>query len=305
MLTGPTATGKTSAAISLADHFAIEVINGDSRLFYRGMDIGTAKPSAADRAAVPHHLVNTLDPRESMSLAQFQDQAYALIESIHARERLPVIVGGTQQYLNAVAEGWKIPRVPPQPELRKRLQREADELGRDILLARLAQLDPEAARAVGRNTRRIIRALEVITVTGQPMSDQQGKGDVPFAPYLVALTMPREQLYPRIDARVQDMVEAGLVDEVRTLLANGVSPDAPAFSSIGYRQAIPYVNDEITLGEMIARIQHDTHRLVRHQETWLRKSASVTSIDVSLPGWFETLTEVLREMPGISKYAHR
>lgn len=303
ILTGPTATGKTSAALRIVDHLAIEVINGDSRLFYRGMDIGTAKPSAAERAVVPHHLIDTLEPHETMGLAQFQDQAYALIREIHGRERLPVIVGGTQQYINAVAQGWKIPRVPPQPELRAQLQREAEENGREALLDRLATLDPKAALAVGLNTRRIIRALEVIDMTGRPFSEQQGKGAIPFAPHLIALTMPRELLYQRIDARARDMVESGLVDEVRALLANGVSRKSPAFGSIGYRQALPYIGGSITLDQMIDRIQHDTHRLVRQQETWLRKSGSAIPIDASIPGWFETLMTVLREIPGVSRYA--
>lgn len=297
ILTGPTATGKSATAIRLAEHVALEVINGDSRLFYRGMDIGTAKPAASERAAVPHHLIDTLEPHEPTSLAQFQDQANTLIDDIHARHRLPVIVGGTQQYINAVIEGWKIPRVEPQPELRATLQAEAADHGREALLQRLTQLDPDAAASTGLNTRRIIRALEVIAVTGRPMSEQQGKENVPFAPHLVALTMPRNQLYARIDARVHSMVSAGLVDEVRSLLARGVSPDAPAFSSIGYRQVVPYINGEISLDQMIERIQHDTHRLVRHQQTWLRKSASAIPIDVSTPGWFSAVLDV----PGIKE----
>ncbi|MDQ3525252.1 MAG: tRNA (adenosine(37)-N6)-dimethylallyltransferase MiaA [Chloroflexota bacterium] len=301
-LTGPTATGKSSAAISIADHFAIEVINSDSRLFYQGMDIGTAKPSVADRAATPHHLLDTLEPHKTMSLAQFQDQATALIGEIHARQRLPMIVGGTQQYINGVVEGWKIPRVPPQPELRNRLQCEADEHGREALLARLERLDPVAATSVGLNTRRIIRALEVIAVTGRPISEQQGKGPVPFVPHLIALTMPRDLLYQRIDARVHEMIEAGLVDEVRALLANGISPKASAFGSIGYRQVVPHIAGTMSLDEMIRRIQHDTHRLVRQQETWLRKAAAIP-IDVSNPAWFGTLLAGLREIPDVARYA--
>lgn len=302
ILTGPTATGKSSAALQIADHVAIEVINGDSRLFYRGMDIGTAKPSVDERAAVPHHLIDTLEAHETMSLAQFQDQANALISAIHARDRLPMIVGGTQQYINAVIEGWNIPRVPPQPELRDQLQREADEHGREALLARLERLDPIAATGVGLNTRRIIRALEVITVTGRPISEQQGRGAVPFVPHLIALTMPRDRLYQRIDTRVHGMVESGLLDEVRALLANGVSPETSAFGSIGYRQVVPHLEGTMTLDEMIARIQHDTHRLVRQQETWLRKSPAIP-IDVSNPAWFGTLLAVLREIPDMGRYA--
>src|SRR5665811_660617 len=302
ILTGPTATGKTATAIRLASDVDIDVINGDSRLFYRGMDIGTAKPSKAERAIAPHHLIDTLDPRDAMSLAQFQDQANALIVDIHARNRLPVIVGGTQQYINAVIEGWQIPRVAPQPELRAQIQADAEQHGRESLLARLKTLDPAAAASAGLNTRRIMRALEVITVTGRPMSELQGKRETTFSSHLIALSMPRTRLYERIDARVHTMVEAGLVEEVASLLDKGISPDTPAFSGIGYRQVIPYLQGDITLDQMIERIQHDTHRLVRHQETWLRKSTSAIWINVSEPGWYATLRSIVEAIPGVNTH---
>ncbi|HEV2127193.1 MAG TPA: tRNA (adenosine(37)-N6)-dimethylallyltransferase MiaA [Thermomicrobiales bacterium] len=291
VLTGPTATGKTAAAIRLAAELPVEIINGDSRLFYRGMDIGTAKPTREERTVVPHHLIDTLDPTETMTVARFQDEVYALIEEIHDHHRLPVLVGGTQQYINAVIEGWRIPRVPPEPALRARLQQEADEHGRDYLLARLRALDPDAAAPIGSNLRRIIRALEVIEVTGRPVSEQQGKTEVPFAPLLIGLTMPRDLLYERIDRRVEEMLDAGLIDEVRALLHAGVPEDAPALSSIGYRQVLPHLHAEAAVEEVAEHIRNDTHRLVRHQQTWLRKSAGLVEIDVSSEGWFERLRD--------------
>jgi tRNA dimethylallyltransferase len=289
ILTGPTATGKTSAAIRLGERLPVEVINADSRLFYRGMDIGVAKPTPAERASVPHHLIDTLDPAESMTLARFQDDVYRLIGEIHARGALPLLVGGTQQYVNAVVEGWRIPRVEPQPALREELGREADTHGRDHLLERLRELDPAAAESTGPNLRRIIRALEVIAVTGRPISEQQGKSETSFASLLLGLTMPRELLYPRIDRRVDELIAEGLIDEVRSLLERGVPPDAPALGSIGYRQVLPHLRCEQTVAEVAERIRNDTHRLVRHQETWLRKSAGLVEIDVSEDSWFETL----------------
>lgn len=294
VLTGPTATGKTAAGVQLARHFPVEIINGDSRLFYRGMDIGTAKPSMQERAEVPHHLVDTLEPTEAMTLAQFQDQVYELIGEIHARHALPTIVGGTQQYINAVVEGWRIPRVTPQLELRERLQHEAEKHGREHLLARLSTLDPTAARSTGPNLRRIIRALEVIEVTGRPISEQQGKSEVWFAPLLVGFTMPRELLYPRIDRRADEQIAAGLIEEVQALLDGGVPSSAPALSSIGYRQVIPYLQGAQTLAEVTERIKHDTHRLVRHQQTWLRKTEGLVEIDVSSKGWFDRLNHAIR-----------
>lgn len=289
ILTGPTATGKTAGAIELARHLPVEVINGDSRLFYRGMDIGTAKPTQEEMRQVPHHLVDTLDPTEPMSLATFQDLAYTLIAAIHGRHRLPVIVGGTQQYINAVVEGWRIPRVEPQPDFRERLHREAEQHGRDHLLKRLTKLDPAAAQSTGPNLRRIVRALEVIEVTGRPMSEQQGKSEVWFAPLLLGLTMPRDQLYARVDQRVRQMIESGLVEEVRALLNQGVPPSAPSLSSIGYRQVIPLLEGTLSLAMVIERIQYDTHKLVRQQQTWLRKSSQLTAIDVSESGWFDQM----------------
>lgn len=289
VLTGPTATGKTAASLRLAEHFPIEVINADSRLFYRGMDIGTAKPPLEERAAIPHHLIDTLAPTETVTLAQFQDWCYELIHAIHNRHALPVLVGGTQQYINAVVEGWRIPRVEPQPALREQLQREAEAHGREHLLERLAGLDPEAAESTGPNLRRIIRALEVIEVTGRRFSEQQGKSPVWFAPILIGLTLPRDALYARIDQRAEAQIAAGLVDEVRSLLTHGVPATAPALGSIGYRQVIPYIEGEQSLTEVTERIKLDTHRLVRHQQTWLRKSARLIEIDTSIDGWFERL----------------
>jgi tRNA dimethylallyltransferase len=293
VLTGPTATGKSDAAIRLAAHLPIEVINGDSRLFYRGMDIGTAKPLPEERAAVPHHLIDTLDPAETMTLARFQDEVYALIDAVHGRKRLPLLVGGTQQYINAVVEGWRMPRVPPQPELRERLRAESDAHGHDRLLVRLRDLDPAAADAIGQNLRRVIRALEVIEVTGRPISEQQGKGEVSFAPLVVGLTMPRDLLYARIDRRVERMVASGLLDEVRALLASGVPEDAPALSSIGYRQVLACLRGTESIETATERIRNDTHRLVRQQQTWLRRSRGLLEIDVSSAGWFDRLRSVI------------
>jgi tRNA dimethylallyltransferase len=258
------------------------------------MDIGVAKPTPTERAAVPHHLIDILDPAETATLAQFQDDAYRLIREIHARGALPLLAGGTQQYINAVVEGWRIPRVEPQPELRERLGREADERGRGHLLERLRRLDPAAAESTGPNLRRIIRALEVIEVTGRPISEQQGKSEPPFASLLVGLTTPRDELYPRIDRRAEAQIADGLVDEVRGLLDRGVPPDAPALGSIGYRQVLPYLRGEATLDDAVERIKHDTHRLVRHQETWLRKTPDLIEIDVSEEGWFDRLLTTIR-----------
>ncbi len=259
------------------------------------MDIGVAKPTPAERQAVPHHLIDIMAPTETATLARFQDDAYRLIREIHARHALPLLAGGTQQYINAVVEGWRIPRVAPQPELRARLQAEADAHGRERLLERLRGLDPAAAASTGPNLRRIIRALEVIAVTGRPISEQQGTSETWFASLLIGLTMPRELLYPRIDRRAEEQIASGLVGEVQGLCESGVPPDAPALGSIGYRQVLPHLRGEATLAETVERIKHDTHRLVRHQETWLRKTPGLVAIDVSEEGWFGRLLATIEE----------
>jgi tRNA dimethylallyltransferase len=281
VLVGPTAVGKTARSLDLAERFGGEIVNADSRSFYRGMDIGTAKVSPAERARVPHHLIDILDPGDAVSLASFQDFATAAIHDITARDRLPFLVGGTPQYVNALVEGWQIPRVEPDEAFRRDLERLAEEHGVAPLHERLAKVDPAAAAKIGTNLRRIIRALEVYEKTGRPISEQQAKGPPPFHALELELWLPRDVLYPRIDARVDDQVARGLFGEIRGLLAQGVPPDAPSFSSIGYRQALPYLRGEASAGEVIARIKHDTHRLVRHQETWWRKNPRLVRIDMA------------------------
>jgi tRNA dimethylallyltransferase len=285
VIAGPTAVGKTALGITLAQRFAGEVVNADSRYLYRGFDIGVAKPDAQERQGVPHHLIDILPPAGAMSLARYQDLAMQAIAGIHARNRLPLLVGGTPLYLNAVVEGWRIPRVPPRPELRTALADEAARLGIPVLAERLRAVDPVAAARSGMNLRRIVRALEIYEATGIPMSAQEGKGPPPFDALEIALSMPRDVLYRAVDERVARQIARGLVDEVRALLAAGVPQDAPAMSSLGYRQLLPYLHGETTLEAAVERIRLDTHRYVRHQETWLRRNPRLVWFDVTTPGW--------------------
>jgi tRNA dimethylallyltransferase len=288
VITGPTAVGKTALGIELALRFGGEVVNADSRYLYRGMVIGVAKPSIAERQGVPHHLIDVCEPNDEMSLATFQEIAMAAIAGVHARGHLSLLVGGTPLYINAVVEGWRIPRVPPQAAIRARLEAEAQTVGSEALTERLRALDPIAAARSGQNLRRVIRALEIHEVTGIAMSEQEGKGPRPFDALEIRLTMPREQLHAAIDHRVDDQIVHGIVNEVRSLLDSGVSPDAPAMSAIGYRQLLPYLRGEETLAEAIVRIKLATHRYVRHQATWLRRNPNLIPIDVTELGWRET-----------------
>jgi tRNA dimethylallyltransferase len=283
VIVGPTAVGKTRLSLMLAEQFNGEIVNADSRSFYRGMDIGTAKVSPEERERVPHHLIDILDPNDSVSLALFQDMAYASIRDIAVRGKTPFLVGGTPQYVNAVVEGWNMPRVEPDHDLRLHLEREAAEHGFETLLERLRAVDPESAIRTGSNVRRIVRALEVYEKTGRPMSELQSKGPASFQALELELWRPREDLHRRIDERVHAQITGGLFDEIRTLLSRGASPESAAFTSIGYRQAIPYIRSEATADEVAERIRLDTRRLVRHQETWWRKNPRLLRIDMTDP----------------------
>ncbi|HSQ26529.1 MAG TPA: tRNA (adenosine(37)-N6)-dimethylallyltransferase MiaA [Anaerolineales bacterium] len=268
---GPTAVGKTEVAIQLAEQFQGEIVSADSRLFYRGMDIGTAKPGVEQRRRVPHHLIDVAQPDEILSLTHFQEQARQVIHGICARQKLPFLVGGTGQYVRAVLEGWQAPEVAPNPRLRQALEDWAQVLGQDGLHARLTVLDPQAAQQIdARNVRRSIRALEVILSTGKPFSAQRRRGESPYDLLLLGLIRPREELYARIDARIETMFEDGLVGEVQGLLDQGYSPTLPSLSAIGYREVIRYLQGEIDLEEAKVLIRRATRTYVRRQANWFK-----------------------------------
>lgn len=292
VLVGQTAVGKTALSLLLAETFGGEIISADSRLFYRGMDIGTAKPTAAEQARVPHHLIDICDPDDTVTLGDFQDRAYAAIDAVLARERLPLLVGGTGQYVTAVVEGWGIPRVPPQPQLREALAA----LSGDELARWLAQLDPQKhAELELRNVRRVIRALEVTLVAGRPISELQRKSPPPYDICMMGLFREREALYARIDARVEQMMAAGLLDEVQQLRAAGYGRSLPSMSGLGYRQLVEYLEGERTLAEAVGRIKFETHRFARQQNTWFRRDdARIHWFDAEAAGLETAVTDFVR-----------
>jgi len=268
---GPTAVGKTALASQLASQVGGEIVSADSRQVYRGMDIGTAKATPEEQAQALHHLVDILDPNETLGLAQFQALAYTAIDDILARGRAPLLVGGTGQYVRAVVEGWQVPRVPPDEELRRQLYAEAEDQGFEALHARLAAMDPAAAENIdARNVRRVVRALEVCLATGRPFSEQQKKIAPAYRILTIGLTLQRPLLYQRIDRRVEAMMEAGLEAEVRGLVEAGYGFDLPAMSGVGYGQFAPYLAGEAGLEDVVREIQRATRRFVRHQANWFR-----------------------------------
>lgn len=270
-IVGPTAVGKSRFAICLAEEFKGEIINADSRQIYCSMNIGTAKPGKDEFTRVPHHLFDIIKPDESFSLADYQALAFVAIRDVQSRGKEPFLVGGSGQYVRAVIENWRIPRVPPNPALRETLEKKAAEEGNEALFAELMLIDPEGAKRTGPyNTRRIIRALEVYHTGGAPFSELQRKGAPLFDTLTIGLTDERKKLYEKIDRRVDEMVKSGLVEEIEYLVKMGYDLSLPAMSAIGYREIGMYLKGEIDLDTALSRIKFETHRYVRQQYNWFK-----------------------------------
>jgi tRNA dimethylallyltransferase len=277
-LAGPTASGKTAAALAIARAHDVEIISVDSALVYRNMDIGTSKPSAAERAAVPHHLIDICDPSEPYSAGRFLRDALQCIAEIRARGRVPLLVGGTMLYYRALTHGLA-PLPAADPQVRAALERVAQATGWPALHAELAARDPVAAsRIQPADAQRIQRALEVLQLTGERLSDLQRQAEPPAVRVARFALMPvsRPELYVRIDARFDQMVAAGLVDEVRRLWARGdLDPDLPSLRAVGYRQIWQYLADECSLEEAMATARQATRNLAKRQLTWLRGDPAI------------------------------
>ncbi len=267
-IVGPTGIGKTRLAIQLAQKFNGEIINADSRQIYRFMDIGTAKPTKEEQTLIPHHLIDIINPDDDFSLATYQQLAYKTISDVQSRGKLPFLVGGTGQYVWAVLEGWLVPKVPPDIEFRHNLEQKA-ESNADELYQELNRLDPIAAEKIDpRNVRRVIRALEVSRQ--KPFSQSKGKVPPPFESSIIGLTMERKELYRQVDARTDEMIKRGFMEEVKRLLEMGYNPTLPSMSSIGYREIGQYLQGKITIEEAVYKIKTGTHRFIRHQYAWFR-----------------------------------
>ena len=274
-IVGPTAVGKSALALRLALAFEGEIVNADSRQVYRYMEVGTAKPTPEQRDQVPHHLVDTLDPDQEFSLALFLQLAREAVRCIHDKRRLPIVVGGTGQYIWALLEDWKVPQVSPHPQLRGELEAEEVAGGSGTLHKRLQALDPQGASTIDpRNTRRVIRALELHHVTGMTPSRLRSKGRPPYRHLVIGLTIAREALYESIDKRVDGMLEGGLVPEVKGLLGRGYTADLPSMSSMGYREIAAFLSGELDLDEAARRMKYATHGFARRQHNWFRPGDS-------------------------------
>ena len=284
VLVGPTACGKTALALALADRCPLEVVSADSRTVYRWMDIGTAKPTADELARVPHHLVDVVDPDEPFTLAQYQTAALAAIERVFERGRQPVLVGGAGLYVSAVCDGLRLPEVPPDDVFRRRLEERARAEGWQALQADLGRVDPESAQRIEpRNVRRVIRALEVHHATGIPFSAFQQRTAPPFKPVFIGLDVDRQELYRRIDTRIDDWLAQGFIEEVQRLLSRGYAEKLPSMSGIGYREIARLLRGELTLEEATRQVKHATHQYARRQLTWFRRDQRVQWLSQPTP----------------------
>jgi len=294
IIVGPTAVGKTALAIRLAETLQGEIVSADSRLFFKGMDIGTAKPSREELTQVPHHLIDVATPDQEWSLAMYLSRTEEVIQDIHQRDSLPFLVGGTGQYIQAIVEGWDLPKTKPDPRLRKILTQWAEEVGIDGLRIRLAELDPDAAAGIdGPNLRRIVRALEVILTSGRKFSGQRGKTGSSYKILQIGLIRPRDELFQRIDQRIAKMLDQGLVSEVKSLLDAGYTPESSAMSAIGYKQLADYLSGESTLEEAVSQIKSKTRKYVRQQANWFSDDdPNITWFSASTDPFDEILNEI-------------
>lgn len=298
VIVGPTAVGKTQLSLELAQQFNGEIISGDSMQVYRGMDIGTAKAEPAELALVPHHLIDIKNPDEEYSVAMFQESATQLISSINRRGGLPFIVGGTGLYIESVTHRFQFSQATQDPELRERLQRLADTEGVDALHARLADVDPVTAERLHPNdVKRVIRALEIYESTGYKMSDFQLRAQhSPYELVMIGLTMDRAILYERINRRVELMIEAGLIEEVRGLLDKGYDASLVSMQGLGYKELIPYLYGEITLEKAINDIKQRTRHFAKRQLSWFRRMPEIQWFDMTDPACQANSVETIKQI---------
>ncbi len=291
---GATATGKTSLGIELAKRFNGEIVNADSRLFYRGMDIGTAKPNLIERNRVRHHLIDMLDPMDSYSLSDFLHAANEAIDDIHRRGMVPLVVGGSGQYIWGLLEGWEVPKIPPNPALRKELEKQLETQGLESLQRRLRETGAKGIEQVETlNPRRLIRAIERATATGDAMGGAKKAPVPPFDALVIGLTADRDVLHSKIEARIDQMLDAGWLKEVEKLRSDGVGRDLPSMSAIGYRQLFDYIENRETWADVREAIALGNRRLISAQNNWFKaRDDRISWFDITVRDFDQTVIQV-------------
>ncbi|MEW5706076.1 MAG: tRNA (adenosine(37)-N6)-dimethylallyltransferase MiaA [Actinomycetota bacterium] len=299
-IVGPTATGKSNVAIELAKRIDGEIISADSMQIYKGMDIGTAKVTPDEMNGIPHHLIDIISPAEPFSVAEYQKLARRIIDEISERGKIPILVGGTGLYVRSVIDKLEFPSGEISSKVRRQLEQRAKLEGSEVLYKELIEKDPKAAEIVHpNNVRRIIRALEIIELTGKPFSYYHSEWKSRESIYDLAifgLTMDRKLLYERIDRRVDKMIEAGLIDEVKELQSKGYEKFLTSQQAIGYKELIRYLKGESSLEEAIDIIKSRTRQYAKRQLTWFRADPRIKWIDVTRKTPAEVADEIINEL---------
>ncbi len=271
-LVGPTASGKTRLSIEIAKSFQSEIISADSRYFYRGMDIGTAKPNSDEMDIIKHHMIDIVEPGETISVAGYKQKVEKIISNLHENQKIPLVVGGTGQYIHSIINNWSMPHIEPDPILREYLEKYALENGKEKLYSYLEKHDPEAAKFIDfRNLRRTIRAVEVILKTGNKFSELRKSNKSIYSQKIIGILWKREELYKRIDERIDEMIQNGFIEEVQKLINAEFNINTPAMSAIGYREIIYYLRGKCSLDEAIILMKRNTRQYVRRQANWFKE----------------------------------
>lgn len=296
---GPTAVGKTNLGIILAKRLGTEIISGDSMLVYQGMDIGTAKPSLLERDGIVHHLIDILAPDADFSVTQFKTLAAQRIAAINQQGKIPLLAGGTGLYVKSLVEDYKFNETPGDDAYREKLETLAEVKGKAYVHAMLEAVDPKtAARLHVNDFRRVIRALEVYHQGGETISQEKNTADAVYDALVIGLRMERNKLYERINLRVDLMVQGGLVDEVRNLLGQGITPDCQAMKGIGYKEIIAYLAGEITLDAAIDQIKKSTRHFAKRQMTWFNKMPYIVWYDVDANTQIDLVEKIYKDIAG-------
>ncbi len=274
VIMGPTAAGKTKISLDIARHIDGEIVSTDSRQIYKEMDIATDVLPQKQRKGITHHMLAVKNPDEVLSLAEFKDKALKIIDDIYGRGKIPILVGGTGLYISAITEGYDVPKVPPNEELRQKLHLEAGKYGPEHVHKKLEKLDPEAASRIHpNNLRYVIRAIEIAKAKGRK-EDKKAKKS-PFDLFTIGITRPREEIYQRINSRVDQQVKIGLLNEVKALLDKGYAPDLPSMTSLGVKEIIPYLKGKKPLEECLETLKKNTRNYAKRQMTWLKRYDNV------------------------------
>jgi len=303
VIVGPTAVGKTALSIEVAKKFNGEIISGDSMQIYKGMDIGTAKVTEEEKQGIPHHLIDILPPSENYSVAQFQHDVRAAIQSITAKGKLPILVGGTGLYIQSVLYDYQFSKQERDDSIQKKIQLEMDEHGADYLLERLRKVDPEQAQKIHpNNTRRLIRALEVYEQTGLTLSDYQKRqsNEMQYDVFLVGLEMDRALLYDRINQRIDSMMQDGLLNEVKALYDQQLG-DSQAMKAIGYKEFIPYFRQDQSLEETVELLKRNSRRYAKRQFTWFKNKLPVHWYSIVPTEKDNVFQNILHDLAGFLK----